>query len=67
MQQIQEHELWDIKLSNQWLIHWWSKDILYDIHLNETEWSLKSSEKKENHWDKSQTTDKSANYQSHKS
>ena len=62
MQQTEEYELWDAKLSNQWSIHWWFKDILHNIHSNETEWSSESSEKKENHQDKSQTTDESANH-----
>jgi len=67
MQQTEEYELWDVKLSNQWLIHWWFKNILHDIHLNETEWSSRLSEKRENHWDKSWTIDESANHQNHES
>ena len=67
MQQTQEHELWDIKLSNQWSIHWWSKDILHSIHLNEMGWSLRPQKKRENHQDRSQTADESANHQNHES
>ena len=66
MLQTQEHELWDIKLSNQWLIHWWSKDVLCDIHSNEMRWSSEFPEKK-NHWDRSWIADESANHQNHES
>ena len=67
MQQTKEHELWNVKLSNQWSIHWWFKDVLHDIHSNETEWSSESSEKRKNHQNKSQTVDELVNHQSHES
>ena len=67
MQQTEEYELWNVKLNNQWSIHWWSKDVLCSIHSNEIEWSLKSLVKRENHQDKSWTADESANHQSHES
>ena len=49
------------------MIHWWSKDVLLDIHLNKTRQSSRFSEKEENCQDRSQTADESANYQSHES